>query len=260
LIELDSDNRVRLRRLFDRYPCLHGSVAAVIEGGMGRVLADAPEEPQVALAVLDFHFLAGDPLHANALLLFKQLQPGNVVIVPTPAWRHQVAATYPGALAVYRREAFQAEQFDIDKLRRFCQTLPGGFELRQVRLEEVTQFATDLDPALIYNFHSHEEFIARGVGMGILHQGRFVSGASSGAVGGGKLEIEIQTHRQFRRRGLARAVGAALILHCQEHGIEACWDAANEPSAALARQLGFHSTGKYEAYRLKHPEDKSAAR
>jgi hypothetical protein len=32
---------------------------------MGRVFADAQEEPCVALAVLDFHFLAGDPLHAN---------------------------------------------------------------------------------------------------------------------------------------------------------------------------------------------------
>jgi GNAT superfamily N-acetyltransferase len=260
LIELDSDNRASLRRLFDRYPCLHGSVAAVIEGGMGRVFADAQEEPCVALAVLDFHFLAGDPLHPNALLLFQLLQPGDVVIAPTPAWQHLVAATYPSALAVYRREAFQAEQFDIDQLRRFCQALPSGFELRQVRLEEVTQFATDLDPALIYNFRSHEEFITRGVGLGILHQGTFVSGASSAAVGGGKWEIEIQTHRQFRRRGLARAVAAALILHCLEHGIEACWDAANEPSAALAPQLGFHSTGKYEAYRLKQPEGKSAAR
>ena len=260
MIELDSDNRASLRRLFDRYPCLHGSVAAVIEGGMGRVFADAQEEPRVALAVLDFHFLAGDPLHANALLLFKLLQPGGVVIAPTPAWQHLVAATYPNALAVYRREAFQAEQFDIDKLRLFCQALPVGFELRQVRLEEVTQFATDLDPALIYNFRSPEEFITRGVGLGVLHQGMFVSAASSAAVGGGKLEIEIQTHRQFRRRGLARAVAAALILYCLEHGMEACWDAANEPSAALARQLGFHSTGKYEAYRLKQPAGKSAAR
>ncbi len=108
LIELDSDNRASLRRLFDRYPCLHGSVAAVIEGGMGRVFADAQEEPCVALAVLDFHFLAGDTLHANALLLFKLLQPGDVVIAPTPGWQHLIAATYPSALAVYRREAFQA--------------------------------------------------------------------------------------------------------------------------------------------------------
>ena len=85
LIELDSGNRASLRRLFDRYPSLHGVVAAVIEGGMGKVFADAREEPSVALAVLDFHLLAGDPLHANAPLLFRQLQPGNVVIAPTPA-------------------------------------------------------------------------------------------------------------------------------------------------------------------------------
>jgi hypothetical protein len=97
-----------------------------------------------------------------------QLLAGNL-IAPTPAWQRLVAATYPSALAVYRREAFQAEQFDIDQLRRFCQALPSGFELRQVRLEEVTQFATDLNPALIYNFRSHEEFITRGVGVGILH-------------------------------------------------------------------------------------------
>ena len=103
LIELDSDNRASLRRLFDRYPCLHGRVAAVIEGGMGRVFTDAREEPCVALAVLDFHFLAGDPLHANALLLFELLQPGNVVIAPTPEWQHLVAATYPSAFTVSPR-------------------------------------------------------------------------------------------------------------------------------------------------------------
>ena len=243
LIELDSDNRASLPELFDRYPCLHGVVAAVIEGGMGRVFADARGEPQVALAVLDFHLLAGDPLHANAPLLFRQLQPGNVVIAPTPAWRQLVAATYPDGLTVYRREAFQTEQFDMDQLRRFCQALPGGFELRRVRPEEVAQFATDLDRALIYNFRSHEEFITRAFGMGILHQGRFVSGAAAAAVGGGKIEIEIQTHRQFRRRGLARAVAAALILYCLEHGIEACWDAANGPPLPSRGNWGFTRPG-----------------
>jgi GNAT superfamily N-acetyltransferase len=217
---------------------------------MGKVFADSREEPCVARAVLDFHLLAGDPLDANTSLLFELLQPGNTVIAPTPAWRQLVEATWPGALTIYHREAFQAEQFDIDRLRGFRQALPGGFELRQVRLEEVVQFAADLSPALIYNFRSHEEFITRGVGMGILHQGKFVSGASSAAVGEGKFEIEIQTQPEFRRRGLARAVAAALILQGLEHGMEACWDAANEPSSALARQLGFHSTGKYDAYRL----------
>jgi GNAT superfamily N-acetyltransferase len=259
LIELDSDNRASLRRLFDRYPCLHGSVAAVLEGGMGKVFADSRGEPQVALAVLDFHFPAGDPQNETAAPLLQLLHPGDVVITPTPAWQQLVALTYPGQLAVYPREAFQAEGFEVDKLRGFCQALPTGFELRQVRSEEVAQFAADLDSALVYNFRSHEEFITQGVGLGILHHGTFVSGASSAAIGGGKLEIEIQTHPQFRRRGLARAIAAALILYCLEHGVEPCWDAANEASSALARQLGFHSTGEYAAYRLKPPEGKSAA-
>src|ERR1700757_4858833 len=130
LIELDSDNRASLRTLFDHYLCLHGVVAAVIEGGMGRVFVDAQQAPQVACAVLDFRLLAGDPHHANAPLLFGQLQPGNTVIAPTPAWRQLVQATWPGALTVYRREAFQTEQFDVDRLRRFRQALPGGFDLR----------------------------------------------------------------------------------------------------------------------------------
>jgi hypothetical protein len=258
LIELESDNRAPLGRLFDQYPCLHGCVAAVVEGGMGKVFTDSREDPCVALAVLGFQFLAGDPLHGNAPLLSKLLKPGTL-IAPTPAWQHLVAANCPGELGVYQREAFQAEQFDVDKLRWFCQSLPSGYELRQVRLEDVTQFSTDLSPALVSHFRSHEEFITRGVGLGILHQGMFVSGASSADVGGGKLEFEIQTHLQFRRRGLARVAAAALILYCLEHRLEPCWDAANEASSALARQLGFHSSGKYDAYFLHQTEDKSAA-
>ena len=251
LIELGSDNRAPLRKLFDRYPCLHGCVAAVVEGGMGTVFVDSAEKPGVALAMLDFRLLAGDPLHEDVRHLFELLRAGDVLIAPTPAWRHLVATLYPNTLGMYPREAFQAGTFDVDELKGFRQSLPSGFELRQVRLEDVAQFAADLDRALVHSFRSHEEFIARGVGLGIVHQGMFVSGASSAAIGGGRVEIEIQTHRQFRRRGLARAVAAALILYCLEHGLEPCWDAANEPSSALARQLGFHSTGKYEAYRLK---------
>src|SRR5215472_7076670 len=112
LIELASDDRASLRKLFDRYPCLHGSVAAVIEDGMGKVFADSREEPRVALAVLDLHFPAGDPFHETGPALFKLLPPAAVVITPTPTWQRLLAQTYPGALAVYPREAFAADKFD----------------------------------------------------------------------------------------------------------------------------------------------------
>src|SRR5262249_51024645 len=155
---------------------------------MGKVFVDSAEKPCVALAVLDFRLLAGDPLHENAGRIAELLKPGDAVITPTPAWRHLVASLHPNALSVYPREAFQAGTFDVERLRGFRESLPGGFELRQVRQEEVGQFAADLHRALVYNFRSPEEFIARGVGLGIVHQGMFVSGASSAAVGGGRVE------------------------------------------------------------------------
>jgi GNAT superfamily N-acetyltransferase len=258
LIELATDDRACVAQLFNGYPYLHGSIAAMIEGGMGKVLTDSDVAPQVTLGVLDFHFLAGDPGHAHAALLVPLLRPGRVMITPTPAWQRWLAASYPGELALYRREAFQAETFDREQLRRFMQSLPADFELAQIRLQDVPQLIVDLPPALVYNFSSHEAFITESIGLGILHQGRYVAAASAAAIGGGKAEFEIQTHPQFRRRGLARAVGAALVLACLERGLEPCWDAANAPSAALARQLGFRSTGTYDAYLLKPPAGWSA--
>jgi predicted GNAT family acetyltransferase len=121
----------------------------------------------------------------------------------------------------------------------------------------VPQLVADLHAALVYNFPSHEAFVRTSIGLGILHQGRYVAAASAAAIGGGKAEFEIQTHPQFRRRGLARAVGAALMLTCLERGLEPCWDAANAPSSALARQLGFRSTGTYDAFTLRPAEGAS---
>jgi GNAT superfamily N-acetyltransferase len=253
LIELDRDSRACVAPLFSGYPYLHGSIAAMIEGGMGKVFTDSDVAPQVALGVLDFHFLAGDRGHARAALLLPLLRPGIVMITPTPAWQRWLAASYPGELFPYHREAFQADTFDSELLRRFTQSLPVDFELQQIGLEQVPQFVADLHAALVYNFPSHEAFIKESIGLGILHQGRYVAAASAAAIGGGKAEFEIQTHPQFRRRGLARAVGAALVLACLERGLEPCWDAANAPSSALARQLGFRSTGTYNAYALKPP-------
>jgi GNAT superfamily N-acetyltransferase len=250
LIELAGDNRACVAPLFNGYPYLHGSIAAIIAGGMGTVVADSDAVPQLALAVLDFHFLAGDPGHAHAALLVPSLRPGMVMITPTPAWQRWLAASYPGELAPYHREAFQAGVFDRALLQRLAQSLPADFELSQIGLADVSQLVADLPPALVYNFSSHEAFIRTSISLGILHQGRYVAAASVAAIGGGKAEFEIQTHPQFRRRGLARAVGAALILACLERGLEPCWDAANAPSSALARQLGFRSTGAYDAFTL----------
>jgi len=258
VVELDRDNKIALRRLFGGYPCMHGCIAAVVEEGAGKVFVDSQENPHIALAIIDYQFLAGDPFHESVPFLFDFFRTKKALVAPTPDWQHVVSTTYPGKLEVYPRESFQAEHFDVKKLRRLISELPADFELRKVRLKDVSQFR-ELSPALTVCYTSSEEFIAKGVGMGIFYKGRFISGASSSPLGGGKLEFEIQTHKQFRRRGFARIVAAALILYCLENGIEPCWDAANDDSSALAQQLGFRSTGKYNIFWLPQPEGQVTA-
>lgn len=250
LVSLEVGNHKKLRSLYDNYPYLRGEVAGIIYGGMDEVFVTNPTEPEAALAVLDFRYLAGDPGSEATIELIQFLKPGIFVVVPSAEWHSLLVSHYSGELKTYPREAFQAGDFDIEHLKYFCEGLPQGFTLKRVEPNEVAQFSTDLHPVLVYNWASHTEFSLKGFGFGVVHQGRFVCGVSSCALGGGKVEFEVQTHQDYRQRGLATAGSAAMILYCLEHELEPCWDAANPLSAGLARKLGFQSTGKYDAYVL----------
>jgi RimJ/RimL family protein N-acetyltransferase len=72
--------------------------------------------------------------------------------------------------------------------------------------------------------------------------------ASTGAVASKGIEIQINTHKRYRGKGLASAAGAALILECLEKGIDPNWEAATEISARLAEKLGYTPEGTYDTY------------
>src|SRR5262245_37783092 len=115
IIELDRDNRMPLRGLFGHYPYMRACIAAAIEDGVGRVFADSQENPSVALAMVDFQFLAGNPFHESVPLLFNLLNTKEWLIAPTADWQRVVLTTYPSKIEMYQREAFEAEPFDVDK-------------------------------------------------------------------------------------------------------------------------------------------------
>lgn len=249
--ELGPEERAPLASLFAGYPCLRGLVAAVVHGGMGAAYVDHLDAPTAALAVLDFSLLAGDATTAGAAELARLPGHGATVVVPTPAWRALLATSYPGELREYPREAFRSGRFDRVRLQRFRAQLPAGYTLVRVTPAQVAQYAADMDESLSEWFGSDHAFSERGVAFAVQQAGRFVAGCSSGAAGGGRFEFQVETHPDHRRRGLARAASAALLLHCLEQDIEPCWDAANPMSSALARQLGFEPTLQYTAYRLE---------
>ena len=75
-----------------------------------------------------------------------------------------------------------------------------------------------------------------------------VAGAGSYCVYRGGIEIEIDTRADHRRKGLAAACGARLILECLDRGLYPSWDAIDLRSAVLAEKLGYHRGEAYVTY------------
>ena len=76
----------------------------------------------------------------------------------------------------------------------------------------------------------------------------FESLDANGSVDG--IEIEIDTRQDYRRRGLASACAAKLILACLDRDLYPSWDAHTEISVALAEKLGYHMDHPYVTYAI----------
>ena len=252
LLEVPPERRETLRPLFAGFPGLHGCLDAALEGTMGRAWVDPSLEgrPAVGLVQLDFFFIAGDPNAPAGEEAVRAVDQRASIATSNAAWEPLLRRVWGERLQPHTRVEFDSGAWDRARLRAFIDSLPDGFDLRRITLDDAARFA-ELAPSLVYNFPSLEDFIARGAGFGIEREGSFVSGCSSFAICSRSIEFEIQTHPDFRQRGLACATAAAMIEHCIERGLEPSWDAHNDMSAALATKLGFIEPAPYTAYELR---------
>lgn len=250
LIELAPTARESLRPLFAGLPGLHGCLDAVLEGAMGTAHADDAGRPTVAFVRLeDFCLVGGDAGLAAAEEAIRSIRRPATVVPADESWERLLRRIFGDRLRTRTRVQFRPGLWDGAHLRGFIGALPDGFTLKRITGADAARFG-DLAASLVYNFGSAEEFAARGIGFGIEHEGRFVSGCSSFALSSHSLEFEIQTHPEFRRRGLACASAARMIEHCRDHQLEPCWDAHNDMSAAMAEKVGFVDPTPYTAYEL----------
>lgn len=102
----------------------------------------------------------------------------------------------------------------------------------------------------VSQYKDYAEYKKMGLGVVILKDGCPVAGASSYSSYREGIEIQIDTEKAYRRKGLASISGAALILACLEKGLYPSWDAQNKESVILAEKLGYHYDHDYTAYEI----------
>jgi predicted GNAT family acetyltransferase len=70
--------------------------------------------------------------------------------------------------------------------------------------------------------------------------------ASTFAICNKGIEIQVNTKEEFKKKGLATVVCAALIIETINRGLDPHWDASNEVSFKLAKKLGYKEAETYE--------------
>ncbi len=232
-------------------------IRSCLQGTMGELYADDDEQPTCAQARLsDFSFLSGDALNICASELVKNITPGKTwYLVPeNERWAELIEAAFCGKCERFMRYAIKKEPgvFDVEKLRGFTKKLPDGYELRMIDRELYYKaLENKWSEELVSNLKDYEDFAAHAVGAVALYDGELAAGASTFSYYNEGIEIEVDTNEKHRRKGLATACAAVLILKTLEKGLYPSWDAATRISVALAEKLGYHFSHEYVTYAVK---------
>lgn len=236
------------------------SVLSCLQGHMGNAWADSIDSPRSAQIITgDFCFFAGDSSIAQARQLVSNIpdgfrSPWIIMIPPNEGWAALIEEAYPGRHRRFERYALKKEKgiFDAEKLRTYADQLPQGYTLAPIEEELYAQSKMlDWFKDCCAQFPSYEEYHQKGLGFAALYQGEPVAAASSYTVYDEGIEIEIDTQKEHRQKGLATACAAKLMLACLERGLYPSWDAANKISLALAEKLGYHFDKAYPAYDIE---------
>ena len=203
----------RLTALFDGWE--ETMVWSCLQGVMGRAMWNEGVTAGL-IASGDFCFLAGEPDRALLARYAIKKEPGI---------------------------------FDRRRLEALAAALPAGYELRLIDEAMVpVLLAQAWSRDFCAAFDSPADCCRRGVGVAALYEGVPVAGAGSYCVYRGGIEVEIDTRPDHRRRGLATACGARLILACLDRGLYPSWDAHDKRSVALAEKLGYRRGDPYPVY------------
>lgn len=227
-------------------------VWSCLQGEMGKVWADEEAHPLCAQLILgDFCFFAGNAKLPGAQELVRHM-PKELLAVPRDGeWGALIEKCHWGRCRKYQRYAIKKERevFDREKLLGLASSLPEGYRLAS--LDEAAYGWCRTSPwarDFCSQFDSWEDYRDRGLGVVVCHGQEIVGGASSYSVYREGIEIEVDTREDHRRRGLAAACCARLILECLDRGKYPSWDAANLNSVALAEKLGYHLDRPYTTY------------
>ena len=241
------ENTEKIRPLFEGWE--ETLIYSCLQKVMGDIYVTDTQQPKAAQAYIgDFCFFTGEP--NKELVEHKQ---NFVIMVPqNEEWAHLIEECYPDCSKRVTRYAIRKDtRFDEERLKQYAADLPEGYRLSLVDdslYQECLSCGWSRD--LVSVFANKDEYRQKGLGVVALKGEEIVAGASSYISYREGIEIEVDTREDERRKHLATACSARLILECLKRGLYPSWDAQNWNSVRLSQKLGYEFSHEYPAYEV----------
>ena len=194
-------------------------------------------------------YCAGKP--NKSLLRSRKPREWYGLFPQNKGWEKLILECFPDAEKVTRYAIKHDANFNKEKLQAMIDALPEGYELKIIdsKVYDMCKRSKDDDvEGLIDWFDTKKQFLEEALGYAVIKDGKAVGGASTAYRFPSAIDIEVDVSKKHRRKGLASAASAKLILDCLDRGFKPTWDAANMKSVHLSEKLGYTFNYKYHCY------------
>jgi hypothetical protein len=217
-----SEARSSLVRLFAAHRRDRALIDCVLEGHVGQAFADKLALPSAArLDCGPFAALGGDPASPSARDLVRHA-PIDWITPETDAWRAFLEAEFAGRIRRIRFAELSAAGLDAGQLEARSRALPRGYELARLNAELAEALIRDLGKQwLLDSYASMDDFLNRGIGYVVLHEGQVVASAASAVSSSRAIDIDIEVTPAHRRIARHRTPMARIERHLRPSGPEA---------------------------------------
>ena len=255
MVKINEDDYIKLSKLCS---CRNDDIMLLwfLEGNPScSAWVDGIVQPEEAIIIAaDFCYLLGEVKHPNEIeQILAANAPYKVIIPCGTQWVTYLNEYLFEKVHCYKRYSIKQEPdvFNKNYLKQLIDKVTPEYEIKLID-EDIYNDVLNIDWAAdgCCFFRSYEDFKQNGLGYVALKDGQLICIASSYNSYKSTISVTIGTLEEYRRKGIAAACAASLILECLKKGIYPAWEAANMASVALAEKLGYHFDKEFDVYSL----------
>lgn len=223
---------------------------SVLEGIMGEAYTNNVLNPKFAILIVkSFCFISGN-IEKEKLKEIINDNFKNKSIIPSDEICVQIEEIYEGDIVKTQRYSIKkTPSFNISKLKKLTKNLSQEYKIEKIKEDLINKVREEG-----FNITT-ENYEENGIGFCCIHNNEIIGSASSNIFYKDGIEVNVRVKEKHRRKGIATAMCANLILECTNQNKKVSWDAKDMNSVKLAEKLGFEYDSPYNRYRLKQSKE-----